>query len=290
MPHIVLIDGSNMLRRAYSVAVKEQDARGIELGATALFSQMLAKLFRRMEAGKVAPSHAAIFFDPVREGTWRRKVFPAYKADRDDYEEDYLIQVGMTMQMCDAIGLRNARFDSHEADDLLAAMTSKARHAGMRVSIISTDKDLMQLVGPGVMQFHPMQDKWFGAKEVLEKFGVGPDLLTDYMALTGDSGDGIPGAPGIGPKIAAEILQTAGSLDAVLEDPDLVKRKSAKASIENNRDLILMSRRLVSFDVDSCPPLFAPETAMMPKAEIAKQKMEGFLLARLQLQDPVPAL
>lgn len=284
MTHIVLIDGSNMLRRAWSVAPKEQDAAGVELGAAALFSQMLVKLLRRIDKGKAKPPHCAIFFDPPREGTWRREMFPAYKADRDPYEPEYLEQIEVAHELCDRIGLRNARFASHEADDLIAAMTHKASAEGMRVSIVSTDKDLLQLVAPRVLVLQPMQDRWYDEKAVKERFGVGPDQLLDLMALTGDPADGIPGGKGIGPAIAAAILAQAGSLDAALEDPSVVTRKSARECLEKNAEMIRLSRTLVGLDVAGCPQFFGPRETRTPDPERAKAQIEEYFVARLPVE------
>ncbi|MFG6080300.1 5'-3' exonuclease H3TH domain-containing protein [Paracoccus litorisediminis] len=288
MSHIVLIDGTNLCRRAWSVAPKEKDAEGGEIGIMRLAPLMLLKLMGRMTHGAHVPTHMAMLFDGDRNGTWRRALHSGYKAVREDYEQDYLDQVEVIRNWCDSVGLAQCSSATHEADDLIASLALDANRDGMRVSIISSDKDLMQLIRPGIMQLSPIADKWYNAAAVVEKFGVGPDLLGDLLALAGDRVDGIPGAPGIGLDTARKILLEYGSLDDALDDPSRVARPSARKSLEIHAEQIRLSRRLVELDAFGAVPGFRPAEAVMPDRARAAAVMEALIEARLREEMPAP--
>lgn len=281
MSHLCLIDGTNMIRRAWAVADKQQDADGVEIGAAALFAKMVPKLLRRIADGRIPAPHTAILFDPPRDGTWRRAMYPGYKADRPPVEPELLAQIEMMREMCHMIGLAQACYETHEADDVIAALTMDARARKMRVSIISTDKDLMQLIRPGILQLNPISGAWYNVAAVMDKFGVPPDLLGDYLALAGDKTDGIPGAPGIGGIIAADILKAAGSLEAALSNPECTSRPSAQKALREHADRIRLSRKLVSLDTDDCPRPFAPTDVRTPDAFDAARIMAEYLQTRM---------
>jgi DNA polymerase I len=258
--NIALIDGSNMLYRAWNMAKpRARSSDGLEVGAVWLFSQMVAKIHRRMMSGRIPPSHIAIFFDPAREATWRRAIFPEYKSGRPPMDELLVPQVPLMMEMCEVIGLGVGLCDTHEADDLIAAYAEDAAACGGRATIISSDKDLMQLVRPRILQYHPMMDKFFTESEVEKKFDIPPALLGDFLAMAGDKSDGIPGAPGVGPKTAVALLKQFGSLDAILEGTAEIESKAWRKRIEENADLVRMSRRLVALDSANAPRVIAPD-------------------------------
>jgi DNA polymerase I len=262
--HLCLIDGSNLLHRAWAMGTPRRRERdGAEVGATWLFTQMVGKLLRRMSEGRVPPTHLAVFFDPAREKSWRREIFPDYKAHRSEPEPDLVSQIALMQQFCADIGLGAATADRHEADDLIGAYTSDAAVRGWRVTIISSDKDLMQLVQPGVMQVNTMSDRWFNEAIVTEKFDVPPSQLRDYLAMAGDAADGVPGARGIGPKTAARLLKQFGNLDAILENTDQIASMSERAKIVASIEALRLSKILVSLDVDGAPrPLSDEQTRL----------------------------
>lgn len=262
--HACLVDGSNMLHRAWAMGGRRQRSDGVEIAALELFSRMMVKLVRRMQDGRVPPTHLAVFFDPPREASWRREVFPGYKAARPPMDPDLASQIPMMQEMCTALGIAWAVAPRHEADDMVAAYVEDISREGGRCTIISTDKDLLQLVRPGVMQLSTVQDKWFNTSAVEQKFGIPPSRLGDYLALAGDSVDGVPGAPGIGEKTARKLLLEHGSLGAILRDPDNLGKPSWCKSIRENREIIRMSRMLVSLDHSAAPRLLDEKTLRAP--------------------------
>lgn len=251
--HLCVIDGSNMLHRAWAMAPSKKRKDGMEVGATHLFSMMMMKLLRRMLNGRKAPTHLVIFFDPPRDQSWRREVYEGYKADRPPMDDELRLQIPLMKEMCSAMGVAHATAPRHEADDLIAAYVEDAVDRGEFCSIISTDKDLMQLVRPGVLQLNTVQDKWFNEAAVIEKFGVSSGQLGDFLALAGDKIDGVPGAPGIGPKSAQALLSQFGFLESMMNHCDQIERKSWRKIISENREVILLSRLLVGLDCSGAP-------------------------------------
>ena len=281
MSHFCIIDGGNIVQRAWAMADKQQDADGVEIGAAKLFGKMIPNLLRRMQEGKIPPRHAAIAFDPPREGTWRRALYPGYKANRPDQDPDLTAQIVMMREMCEFSGLAQAMVQTHEADDVIAALTMDARARKMRVSIISDDKDLMQLVRPGILQFDPARDIWYNVDRVTQKFGVPPDLMGDFLGLMGDSSDGVPGCPGIGTKIAADLLNRKGSLDAVLDDPECTTRPLIRKNLVEFESQIRISRKLVRLDIDDCPRPFTPDQVRTPDAFETARIMREYIEMRV---------
>lgn len=255
--HMVVVDGSNMLRRAWSVAKPKAGHDGRDLGASELFGMMLRKLVRRMCEGAFPPSHLVVFFDPPREDSWRREIFDGYKADRSEMEPALAAQIPVMKAICDQMGIAHATAEKHEADDMIAAYVEDAVKNGMKCSIISSDKDLMQLIRPGVKQLHPVTDKWFGVKQVEEKFEVPPDRLGDYLALAGDSVDGVPGAPGIGPKAAVALIGQFPKISHMLRDADQVERAGWRKILKENKPQIRLSKALVALDAEGAPRLLS---------------------------------
>jgi DNA polymerase-1 len=264
--HLCVIDGSNMLHRAWAMAPSKKRQDGMEVGATHLFGMMMMKLLRRMLNGRKAPTHLVIFFDPPRDQSWRREVYEGYKADRAPMDEDLRLQIPLMKEMCAAMGVAHGTAPRHEADDLIGAYVEDAVERGDFCSIVSTDKDLMQLVRPGVMQLNTVQDKWFNNEEVARKFGVKADQLGDYLALAGDKVDGVPGAPGIGPKSAKALLEQFDDLEAMLNRCDEIERKSWRKIVSENRDIILLSRVLVALDCSGSPRPVSLQSMRAPTA------------------------
>ena len=252
--HICLVDGSNLLHRADSVAApKLRPSDGQNIGSVSIFCAMVLKLLKRMREGKALITHSVMFFDPSREESWRRKIYPEYKADRSPMAADLVFQIEMMKEFLGAIGFAYDTAPHHEADDLIGAYTEDCVKKGMRVSIVSRDKDLMQLIRPGVLQLDDVSKKWFNEEAVFEKFGVCPDRLGDYLALVGDRIDGIKGAKGIGAKAACELLNEFDSLDVLFENIDKLKKPSWRKTFAADKESILFCRELVALDVGGAP-------------------------------------
>ncbi len=197
--HLHLIDGSAFIFRAYhALPPLTRKSDGLPVGAVSGFVNMLFK-FLRESGGPDEPTHAAVVFDYSGK-SFRNDIYPEYKAHRPPTPEDLVPQFPLTRDATRAFNVACIEVEGYEADDIIATLARQAREAQGRVTIISSDKDLMQLVGGGVEMLDPMKNRRIGAEEVEEKFGVGPDRVIDVQSLSGDSTDNIPGAPGIGPK------------------------------------------------------------------------------------------
>jgi DNA polymerase I len=253
-PHFCLIDGSGFMHRAKAIAPPRARASdGLDIGVADLFTKMLAKVATRASAGKSPPTHWAVAFDPPRTDSWRRHVCPAYKAHRPETEESFKLQVPVMQECCRAAGYTVLEAPHHEADDILAAYAHDALASGSRVTLVTSDKDLMQLVRPGILMWDAKADVWFSAAAVEAKFGVPPARVADFLALAGDVADGIPGAKGIGPKTAKGILSTGFSLTELLERPERLENPKWRALIEANVEALRLARLLVSLDIAGCP-------------------------------------
>jgi DNA polymerase-1 len=247
--HLYLIDGSGYIFRAYHALPPLTRARdGAPVGAVSGFCNMIFKLLVDMKAGE-RPTHLAVIFDRS-ENSFRKEIYPAYKAQRPPPPEDLVPQFQMIRDATRAFGLPAIDMERYEADDLIATYARQAEAAGAKVTIISSDKDLMQLVTSRVELFDPMKQKPLGREAVIEKFGVGPEQVIDVQALMGDSVDNVPGAPGIGQKTAAELIQTFGDLDAVLARAEEVKQPKRRETLIAYADQIRISRQLVTLAVD----------------------------------------
>ncbi|MBB3952290.1 DNA polymerase I [Aureimonas jatrophae] len=248
--HLFLVDGSAYIFRAYhALPPLSRKSDGLPVGAVAGFCNMLWKLVeeaRETEVG-VAPTHFAVIFDHSST-TFRNELYDAYKANRAAPPEDLRPQFSLIRDAVRAFDLPCVERQGFEADDLIATYTRLAVEAGGDVTIVSSDKDLMQLVGPGVTLYDQMKDKRLGAQEVFEKFGVYPEKMIDLQALVGDSSDNVPGVPGIGPKTAAGLLDQFGTLEALLERTSEIKQQKRREVIEANAEQARLSKRLVTLD------------------------------------------
>ncbi len=192
-----------------------------------------------------APTHVAVIFDHSSK-TFRNDIYPAYKANRPELPEDLRPQFPLTREATRAFNIACIETEGYEADDIIAALSCKARDAGGAVTIVSSDKDLMQLVGDGVEMLDPMKNKRIGPDEVFEKFGVPPNRVVDVQALSGDSVDNVPGAPGIGIKTAALLIQEYGDLETLLDRAAEIKQPKRREALLDNVDQIRISKRLVA--------------------------------------------
>jgi len=247
--HLHLIDGSAFIFRAYhALPPLTRKSDGLPVGAVSGFSNML---YRYIEAntGPDAPTHAAVIFDHSGD-TFRNKIYPQYKANRPPAPEDLRPQFSLTRDATRAFNISCIEVEGFEADDIIATLSCNARDAGARVTIISSDKDLMQLIGGGVEMLDPMKNKRIDSEGVEEKFGVGPNRVVDVQALAGDSVDNVPGAPGIGIKTAALLINEYGDLETLLSRTDEIKQPKRRESLQNNAELIRISRDLVKLDCE----------------------------------------
>ncbi len=242
--HLQLIDGSGFIFRAFhALPPLTRKSDGLPIGAVAGFCNMLYKQVED-NAGHDAPTHVAVIFD-AKGKTFRSGIYPAYKANRPPAPEDLVPQFPIIRDATRAFNLPCIELEGFEADDIIATYAMRARDAGGRVTIISSDKDLMQLVGGGVEMLDPMKNKRIGIEEVEAKFGVGPDRVVDVQALAGDSVDNVPGAPGIGIKTAALLINEYGDLEALLARAEEIKQPKRRQTLIDNVEQIRTSRELV---------------------------------------------
>ncbi len=243
MPHLVLIDGPNYVFRAFH-AVKHNltNSKGEPTNAIFGYVQMLRSILKDL-----SPTHVAVAFDP-KGGTFRNKMYTEYKAHRPPMPEELAVQWPAVFDLTDAFKLNRICIENYEADDVIATLAKQAEAKGWDVTIVSTDKDLMQLISDKVWMLDTMRKKDYGADEVKEKWGVAPDRIHDLLALAGDSADNIPGVPGIGPKTAVLLLEAYGDLEGVLSRASEVKQTKRRENLIEFAEDARLSYRLVALD------------------------------------------
>ncbi len=247
--HIVLVDGSGYIFRAYyALPPLTRRTDGLVIGAVAGFCNMLFKLLRE-QTGDARPTHFAVIFDSKGE-TFRNDIYPEYKANRPPPPEDLIPQFPLVREATRAFGVHAIEHDGFEADDIIASYTEQARKLGARVSIISSDKDLMQLVDDSVCMIDTMKNKTICTAEVVEKFGVPPGKVIDIQALAGDSSDNVPGVPGIGVKTASLLINQFGDLETLLARADEIPQKARREKLIEFADLARISKELVTLRRD----------------------------------------
>jgi DNA polymerase-1 len=247
--HLHLIDGSAFIFRAYhALPPLTRKSDGLPIGAVAGFCNMLLR-YVEGNTGSDAATHAAVIFD-FSSKSFRNDMFDGYKAHRPPPPEDLKPQFPLTRDATRAFGISCHEIEGFEADDIIATLTCRARDAGGRVTIVSSDKDMMQLVGGGVEMLDPIKNKRIDRDGVFEKFGVFPDRVVDVQALMGDSVDNVPGAPGIGPKTAAQLIQEFGDLETLLERAGEIKQDKRRAALQDHAEQIRLSKRLVTLHCD----------------------------------------
>jgi len=244
--HLHLIDGSAFIFRAYhALPPLTRKSDGLPIGAVAGFCNMLQRYVEGNAGGDV--THVAVIFDKGSH-TFRNDMYNLYKANREAMPEDLRPQMPLTREATVAFNIACEEKEGYEADDIIATLAVQAREAGGRCTIISSDKDLMQLVGGGVEMFDAMKNNTIDRDGVHAKFGVFPERVVDVQALAGDSVDNVPGAPGIGVKTAALLINEYGDLDALLERASEIKQPKRRQTLIDNADQIRLSRRLVQLD------------------------------------------
>ncbi len=245
--HLHLIDGSAFIFRAYhALPPLTRKSDGLPIGAVSGFCNMLQK-YVDGNTGPDAPTHVAVIFDKGSH-TFRNDLYDQYKANREAMPEDLRPQMPLTRQATQAFNIACKELEGYEADDIIATLAVQARDAGGRVTIVSSDKDLMQLVGDGVEMLDAMKNKRIDRDGVIEKFGVGPERVVDVQALAGDSVDNVPGAPGIGVKTAALLINEFGNLESLLDRAEEIKQPKRRQTLIDKRDQIELSKKLVQLD------------------------------------------
>ncbi|MEE8371136.1 MAG: DNA polymerase I, partial [Sphingomonadales bacterium] len=269
--HIYLIDGSGYIFRAYHALPAMSRSDGTPTNAVLGFSNMLYKLLQDLDDG-ARPTHLAVIFDKARR-TFRNDIYADYKAHRPPPPEDLVPQFPLIREATEAFSVPALDMGGFEADDLIATYTRLAVEKGWTVTIVSSDKDLMQLVSKHVDMLDTMKNRRIGEGEVFEKFGVGPEKVVDVQALAGDSSDNVPGVPGIGVKIAAELINQYGDLETLLERADEIKQTKRRENLLEYADLARVSRKLVELRQDV--PIDIP-LEKMARRPLDSAKVLGF--------------
>ena len=242
---LYLIDGSSYIFRAF-FGVRQQlsTSNGFPTNALYGFINMLQKVIRDEK-----PDYLVVAFDSP-DKTFRHKIYPNYKANRDAPPEELSRQFPYFEPLVKAYGLSSIRRPGFEADDIIGTLAKKGQQKGLDIVIVSGDKDMMQLISPHIYMLDTMKNKKFMDKEVVEKFGVHPDKVVEVMGLMGDSSDHIPGVTGVGPKTAAELIRKFGSIESLYKRIDEVEKKNLKEKLERDKENAFMSRELVSIDTE----------------------------------------
>ena len=247
--HLYLVDASAYIFRAFhALPPLTRSSDGLPIGAVSGFCNMLFKLLEDLK-GEERPTHFACIFD-ASSHTFRNELYDQYKANRDEPPEELRPQFPLVRRAAEAFAAHAIELEGFEADDLIATYARQAEAKGARVTIVSSDKDLMQLVSDHIVMLDTMKNKTMGREEVIEKFGVGPERVIDVQSLAGDSADNVPGAPGIGVKTAAQLLETYGDLDTLLARAEEIKQPKRRETLINFADQIRLSRDLVTLKDD----------------------------------------
>ncbi len=264
----VLIDGSGYIFRAFYALPPMGRDDGTPVNAVYGFCNMLMKLIKEMPA-----DYLAVVFDAARV-TFRQTIYPAYKATRRETPEALIPQFPILRQAVEAFDVAQVEMEGYEADDLLSTYARLAHERGIEVTIVSSDKDLMQMVGSGVTIFDPMKQRVVDVEQVLEKFGVTPDKVVDVQSLAGDSTDNVPGVSGIGLKTAAQLINEYGTLENLLANAENIKQPKRREALIKDADMARLSKKLVT--LDAFAPVEVPLDAFAVKVPDS-EKIKKFL-------------
>ena len=274
--HFYLIDGSGYIFRAYyALPPLTRKSDGLPTGAVSGFCSMLFKLLEdsKSNENKHKPTHFAVIFDSARK-TFRNEIYSDYKANRSEAPDDLAPQFEYIRKSVLAFNLPSVDLINYEADDLIATYVDQILKKGAKVTIVSSDKDLMQLFKNKVRIFDPMKNKFISEEDVQNKFGVGPSKVIDVQALAGDSSDNVPGVPGIGVKTAAELINKYGNLERLLKSAHEIKQNKRRETLIENKDKALISKQLVTLKHDAPVNINLSEFKLK---EIDKDKLFKFL-------------
>ena len=250
--HFYLIDGSGYIFRAYyALPPLTRKSDGMPTGAVSGFCNMLFKLLEdsKSNENKEKPTHFAVIFDSARKN-FRNEIYSEYKGNRADTPDDLIPQFEYIRKSVQAFNLPSIELINYEADDLIATYSEQAIKAGAKVTIVSSDKDFMQLYKKNIRIYDPMKNKYISEEDIDKKFGVTPDKVVDVQALAGDSSDNVPGVPGIGIKTAAELINQFGNFENVLKKADQIKQNKRRESLIENKDKATISKKLVTLKKD----------------------------------------
>ena len=274
--HFYLIDGSGYIFRAYyALPPLTRKSDGLPTGAVNGFCNMLFKLLEdsKSENNLQKPTHFAVIFDAARK-TFRNEIYSDYKANRSDPPEDLAPQFEYIRKSVIAFNLPSVDLINYEADDLIATYTQQILEKGAKVTIVSSDKDLMQLYKKDVRIFDPMKNKFITPEDINNKFGVDPKKVIDVQALAGDSSDNVPGVPGIGVKTAAELINKYGTLEKLLDKANEIKQNKRRETLIENKDKAIISKKLVTLKKDVPIKISLKDFKLQ---EIDKDKLYKFL-------------
>jgi len=274
--HFYLIDGSGYIFRAYyALPPLTRKSDGLPTGAVNGFCNMLFKLLEdsKSENNLQKPTHFAVIFDAARK-TFRNEIYSDYKANRSDPPEDLAPQFEYIRKSVIAFNLPSVDLINYEADDLIATYTQQILEKGAKVTIVSSDKDLMQLYKKDVRIFDPMKNKFITPEDINNKFGVDPKKVIDVQALAGDSSDNVPGVPGIGVKTAAELINKYGTLEKLLDKANEIKQNKRRETLIENKDKAIISKKLVALKKDVPIKISLKDFKLQ---EIDKDKLYKFL-------------
>ena len=251
--HFYLIDGSGYIFRAYyALPPLTRKSDGLPTGAVSGFCSMLFKLLEdsKSESNLQKPTHFAVIFDSARK-TFRNEIYSEYKANRSEAPDDLAPQFEYIRKSVTAFNLPSVDLLNYEADDLIATYTEQILALGAKVTIISSDKDLMQLYKKNVRIYDPMKSKFITSEDIINKFGVDSKKVIDVQALAGDSSDNVPGVPGIGIKTAAELINKYGTLEKLLDNANEISQNKRRETLIENKDKAIISKKLVTLKKDS---------------------------------------
>jgi len=274
--HFYLIDGSGYIFRAYyALPPLSRKSDGMPTGAVSGFCNMLFKLLEDSKSNdnKHKPTHFAVIFDSARKN-FRNEIYSDYKANRSDAPDDLIPQFEFIRKSVKAFNLPSIELINYEADDLIATYVEQILKEGAKATIVSSDKDLMQLYKKNIRIYDPMKNKFISDEDVNNKFGVNPDKVIDVQALAGDSSDNVPGVPGIGIKTAAELINQYGNLENLLKNADKIKQNKRRETLIQNKDKAIVSKKLVTLKKDV--PVKNKISEFQLK-EIDKNKLYSFL-------------
>ena len=250
--HFYLIDGSGYIFRAYyALPPLTRKSDGLPVGAVSGFCNMLFKLLEdaKSEDNDERPTHFAVIFDSARKN-FRNEIYTDYKANRSDAPDDLIPQFDFIRKSVLAFNLPSIEQINYEADDLIATYVEQINKVGAKATIVSSDKDLMQLHGKNTRIFDPMKNKFLGIDDIKQKFGVKPEQIIDVQSLAGDTSDNVPGVPGIGVKTAAELINIFGSLEKLLKNAHTIKQNKRRETLLENKDKAIISKKLVTLKKD----------------------------------------
>ncbi|MDA7830604.1 DNA polymerase I [Candidatus Pelagibacter sp.] len=274
--HFYLIDGSGYIFRAYyALPPLTRKSDGLPVGAVSGFCSMLFKLLEDSKSNEnlQKPTHFAVIFDAARK-TFRNEIYSDYKANRSEAPDDLAPQFEYIRKSVVAFNLPSVDLPNYEADDLIATYAEQIIAKGAKVTIVSSDKDLMQLYRKDVRIFDPMKNKFITSEDIVTKFGVGPEKVIDVQSLAGDSSDNVPGVPGIGVKTAAELINKYGTLEKLLENAQEIKQNKRRETLIENKDKAIISKKLVTLMKDAPVEKKIEEFHLK---EIDKDKLYKFL-------------